>query len=102
MPFRIGVLAYPLFLLALQLSKPSAVGLYEKAGATSPESSRRPESLEVPRKALRRAVRKRLLVSMGDGRYYLDTEAVSRSDRKTLALMIAGLVPLVPLVWLLR
>lgn len=101
MPLRIGVLAYPLFLIALQLSKPSAAAIFEKAGAVSLETSRRLESLEAPRKSLRRAVCKRLVVSVGDGRYALDTPAVRRSDRRTLALMIAGLAPLALLVWLL-
>lgn len=101
MPFRIGVIAYPAFIVALQLGKPSATGAFERAGAFSPETSRRPQSLEVPMKALRRATKKKLLVPVGDGRYYLDRAALKRADRKTMIIMLATLVSFAPLVWLM-
>lgn len=98
---RIGLLAYPLLAMAVQLGKPSAVGAFERAGAISPETSRKPSSLEVPAKAVRRAVKKGLLVGVGDGRYYLDRSAVRRSDLRGLATMGFVALSFVPLVWLL-
>lgn len=100
MPLRIGLVAYPAFLIALQLARPSAVGAFEKARSYTPETSRRPASLQVPLKAVRRAVRKGLLVPVGDGRYYLNQSAVRRRDRRTMAIFAASLVVVALLVWL--
>jgi hypothetical protein len=92
MPMRIGLLAYPAFFIVLQIAKPSAVPAFEAVNAYTPETSRRPQSLEVKQKALRKAVKKKLLVPVGDGRYYLDRAAVKRRDRANLVLM--GIVAL--------
>lgn len=101
MPMRLGVLAYPAFLIAIQLTKPSAVPAFEKAQAYSIETSRRPESLEIPRKAVRKAVEKKLLVPVGDGRYYLDQATVRKADQRSLMLMAAATVAFLPLLWLM-
>jgi hypothetical protein len=101
MPLRIGLVAYPAFLLAIHLAKPSAVAAFEKARAYSPETSRRPTSLRVPRKAARRAIRKGLLIPAGDGRYYWDRRAVRRSDRKAMIFSALALAVFVLLLWLM-
>jgi len=101
MPMRLGVLAYPAFVLMIQMTRPSAVPAFERVSAYDEATSRRPASLEVPHKAVARAVRKGLLVPVGDGRYYLDRDAVRRADRRNLTLMLASGVVMIPLLWLL-
>jgi hypothetical protein len=101
MSFRIGVFAYPAFILVIQMARPNAVHAFEKAGAFSLATSRKPQSLEVPRRALVRAVKKKLLLPTGDGRYYLDRHALKRSDRRTLWIMALGLLAFLPLVWVM-
>jgi hypothetical protein len=101
MPLRIGLLAYPLMIFALQMGRPSATAAFERAGAVTPETSRRPSTLEVPMRATRRAIRKKLLVPVGDGRFYLDERAVRRADRRTMILMIIATAAFVPIVWLI-
>jgi len=81
MPFRIGVVAYPLFLVALMASRTSAVSEFEKAGAFDEFTARRPESLNVRRRLVVKALEKKLLIAVGDGRYYVDRAAVKRRDR---------------------
>ncbi|MCA9312045.1 MAG: hypothetical protein KDA21_12610 [Phycisphaerales bacterium] len=102
MPFRVGVLAYPLFLMVIGASRADAVGPYERAEAYTPERSRRPESLNVPYKAIRRALKRGLLVAAGPGRYYLDRKAVARRDRNRLLLwgsVILSTIAMVVLLW---
>lgn len=101
MPARIGLLAYPVFVLVTQLSKPSAVPAFEKAEAFTPETSRRPTSLNVPMKAMRRALKKKLLVPVGDGRFYLDRQALRRADRRNMIVMGVSLLAFLPLAWLM-
>lgn len=101
MPFRVGLLAYPAFVIVAQLGKPSAVPEFEKAGAFSSETSRRPSSLNVSMKAMRRASKKGLLVPVGDGRYYLDRNALRRADRRMLFMLVGGFVAFIPLAWVL-
>ena len=101
MPLRIATLAYPLMIAAVQFGKPSATAAFEDAGAVSAETSRKADSLRVPRKALARAVKKGLVVPVGDGRYYIDRAAVKRSDRRTLIITALGLLSAVPLIWIL-
>ncbi len=101
MPLRVGLLAYPIFVLVTQLSKPTAVPAFEKAEAFSPESSRRPSSLNVPMKAMRRGLKKKLLVPVGDGRFYLDRAALRRADRRNVIVMGVALLAFIPLAWLM-
>jgi|GEM_PF-2753713 len=101
MPLRLAALAYPAFAAALYLSRPNAVAAYEKAGAYSRETSRRPESLEVRRKVLKKAVDKGLLIPVGDGRYYLDRDAVRQADRRKIYFWVFVLLSFLPLLWLL-
>lgn len=101
MPFRIGVLMYPASLIAIQLARPNAVAAFEKADAFSIETSRKPGSLGVPMKAVSKAIRKRLLVATGDGRYYLDRRAIRRSDRNAALQMCIATVLFIGLLWFL-
>lgn len=101
MPLRFGVLAYPAFAFMMYFGRPSAAGVLKDAGAISPESARRPERLGVSQKALGRAVRKNLLVGLGDGRFYLDQAAARRANRKAAGVLFVTLLSFAPLVWLL-
>lgn len=101
MPFRAAALAYPAAILLIQMSRSTAVPAYEKAGAVDVDSSRRPSGLEVSAKSVRKAVQKRLLVPVGDGRYYLDQAAVRRSDRKNMLVLALATAAFIPLLWLL-
>ena len=88
MPFRLAALAYPMVALGLLASRTSAVAEFERAGAFDESTARRPESLEVRRKLVQKAVAKKLLVAVGDGRFYVDRAATKRRDRN--ALVLAG------------
>ncbi|MCA9278590.1 MAG: hypothetical protein H6815_08020 [Phycisphaeraceae bacterium] len=101
MPMKIGLFAYPAMVFMAYLSRPNAVHAFESAGAFSPETSRKPESLNVPMKALRRAVRKRLLVQATNGRYYIDRRMLRRSERQAFVLFAVALLAAVPLFWLM-
>jgi hypothetical protein len=101
MPFRAAALAYPAAILFIQMSRSTAVPAYEKALAYDVDSSRRPSGLEVSAKSVRRAVRKRLLVPVGDGRFYLDRAAVRRSDRRSTLILVLATGAFIPLLWLL-
>ncbi|KAA0215637.1 MAG: hypothetical protein DYG94_08570 [Leptolyngbya sp. PLA3] len=101
MPLRVGLLAYPMFVVITQLSRPSAVPAFEKAEAFTPETSRRPSSLNVPMKAMRRGQKKKLLVPVGDGRYYLDRAALKRADRRSMFILVLALLGFLPLAWLM-
>lgn len=101
MPFRAAALAYPAFVAALYLSRPNAVASFEKVNAYTPETSRRPKSLEVPLKLIKKAVKKGHLIPVGDGRYYVDKDAVRKSDRKKIVLFVLTLLSFVPFLWLI-
>lgn len=101
MPFRLGLLAYPVMVLGYQLAKPNAVAEYEQAKAFTPDRARFPEDLKVPRKAVRKAVEKKLLIPVPGGRYYINQEAVRRRDRRNMIFMVIALLAFVPLVWLM-
>ena len=101
MPMRLAALAYPAFAAGLFLSRLNAVAEFEKVNAYSPETARRPKSLQVRLKLVKKAVKKGLLIPMGDGRYYVDREAVRRSDRKKIFYFVFVLLSFVPFLWLL-
>ncbi|MBK7405717.1 MAG: hypothetical protein IPJ41_14140 [Phycisphaerales bacterium] len=92
MPFRVGLLLYPVFLLLTARTKNSAAAKFRSAGALSPETARRPESFDLPRTlgVIQDGVRRGLLIPVGDGRYYLDLGAHKRRRRFRLGMYLAG------------
>lgn len=88
MPFRLGLVAYPLAILAIAVTRRTAAGAFDDANAYDPDSSRRPESLGVSTRLANRAVAKGLLVPVGDGRYYLNKRRARRREVRLLALAI--------------
>jgi hypothetical protein len=103
MPLRIGILAYPaavLVLLLLQSRGP--VGKFLKAGAISPDTARKPRSLELTnREAVEAAVKSGVLVRLPDGRIYVNL-AVHRRRRAWLVGVVSAMIAgfLVALTWL--
>jgi hypothetical protein len=83
------------------MSRPSVIGEFDKVEAYTPETSRKPSSLGLTHKATKRAIAKKLLVSVGDGRFYLDRAAVKRSDLRSTTIMIVAFVASLPLLWLM-
>lgn len=103
MPMRIGLIAYPMIVAGLFAARPNAVAAFERAKAYSPEIARTPDSLHTPHTTVRKAVKKRLLIPVNGGRYYVDKKAVARRDRNFL-LIAGGLalvvtLPFIMLMW---
>ncbi len=88
------MVAYPIAVVLLAASRPSAIGAFEAVKAYTPETARRPQGLKVRLKSVAKAVRKGLLVPVGDGRYYVDRRAVRRQDARLIlgAAITLGLV----------
>lgn len=86
MPIRIGLLVYPVFLTLVAISKGGPVGRLMKAGAISPETARKPESLGVndPR-VVQSWADDGLLIAVGDGRYYVNVAAYRGRKRLLIA-----------------
>ena len=101
MPMRLAALAYPAFAAALFLSRPNAIAAFEKADAYTPETSRRPKSLNVPLKLVKKAVKKGQLIPVGDGRFYVDRNAVRKADRNKIVIAVLVLLSFLPLLWLM-
>ena len=91
-PYRIGLMAYPLFLLLTVRSNGSAAAKLRKAGAISAETARRPETVGVARSLglVRDGVESGVLRPTGDGRYFVDVPAYRRRRRRQIALLVGG------------
>lgn len=104
MPLRVGLFAYPLMLFFLGVSaKGGGAGRFVSAGARSVETSRRPESLGIRggRDTLAGAIKRGVLVEVGDGRYFVDMTVYRRRQRALyLALGAVGLVGGSVTLWL--
>ncbi len=82
MPLRIGLIAYPLFAIAVALSKGGIVSKFARAGALSPETARKPGSLSINDVEMVKSAAKRgMLVATGDGRYYVNRTKYKRRQR---------------------
>lgn len=91
MPMRVGLIAYPLFLIVIAASKGGVVSKYAKAQAFSADTSRRPASLSIrDTNAVRAAVKRGLLINTGDGRYYVNQSKYRRRRRVTFAALVAA------------
>ena len=90
----LGVIIMPLGIAAMLLKQPPGpVKKLLKAGAVSPETSRRSETLDIPRPfVLEPAMRRGVVHRTEDGRYWVDLDR-ARRVRRRLALN-AGLVTL--------
>lgn len=84
MPLRLGLLAYPLFILVLVFGKSAGtVSKFMKAGAVSLATARKPASVQVKDVELvKRAAKRGALIATDDGRYYVNTERLQRVRRR--------------------
>lgn len=101
MPLRIGLVLYPLVPLALVQLRRGPVSKFYHAGAISPQTARRPTSVDASGD-LRSAVRSGVLVMLDDGRYFVDVAAYQRRRRLTnlaIALPVAIGLAMLVLVW---
>lgn len=85
MPLRLGMIAYPVVAMGMIAHKNAAIGTFADANAFSPETARKPESLKVDYRALRRAVKTGVLRPVGDGRYFVDERAWKRRFTRNIA-----------------
>lgn len=69
---KLGMVAYPLVAVGMIAHKNAAIGPFVDVNAFTPDTARKPESLKVDYRAVRRAVRTGVLVPVGDGRYFVD------------------------------
>ncbi len=82
MPLRVGLIAYPVFVVFLALSKRGTVSKFVQAHAVSPETARKPVSVGVnDPDAVRSATAKKLLIATGDGRFYVDEKRYRARQR---------------------
>jgi len=88
----IGVITYPVMVYRLLRKQRGPVAKFLLAGAVSPETARRPESLKLYNNhLLRDAVKGGTLIALGDGRYHVDVPAYRRRRRRLIiALVIVG------------
>jgi len=91
-----GALIMPLAIISLLLRDRGPVGTFIKAGATSPETARKPQSLSITNPDLYAgAIKRGILVSTGGGLYWVDVSALQRVRRRviiaaTVAFVVLG------------
>jgi hypothetical protein len=86
----IGVITYPVMVYGLLRRQSGPVTKFLQAGAISPETARRPESLKMYADfLLRDAVRRGTLKAMGDGRYFVDVPVYRRRRRRLITALVA-------------
>ena len=86
---------------AILASQKSATTRFIKAGASSPETARRPSSLNANADQVADAAKSGVLVAVGDGRYYVDLPRYRARRRLLIAAMSIGFVILAGItIWL--
>jgi hypothetical protein len=102
MPSGLGLLIMPVSILLLIRKDNGPVAKFARAGATSPESARRPASLDVQRMFLvQDAVKSGVMVATGDGRFYVDMPIYRRRRRRAAAIATLGATAIFALgLWL--
>lgn len=90
----LGAVIAPLGIAAMLLRQPAGpVGKLISAGAVSPETARRLESVDIPRPfVIEPAISRRIVIRTDDGRYWVDVRR-NRRFRRRVALF-TGLVVL--------
>lgn len=90
MPMRIGLIAYPLFVIAIAASKGGVVSKFAKANAFSPETARKPASLSIrDTDSVCAAAKRGLLIATANGLYYVNQTRYRRRQRLTIAALAA-------------
>jgi len=91
MPFPAGSMLYPLIPFAMILMKKGPVAKFYASGAISPETARRPQSIEA-KGDLERAFETGMLIRLEDGRCYVNVGQYRRRRRLWTSVFIAALV----------
>ena len=101
--YRIGLLAYPLFVLVLVLQQREYItSAFLRHGAVSPGTARKPQSVGVNSlRKLRRAVQKGAIIPVRGGRYYVNMPRHHRRVRLTITSAAAVTVSTIALALLL-
>jgi hypothetical protein len=103
MGLKIGILAFPLMIIAMILKQKGPAAKIMKLGAISPATARKPADLDLrDRYILPDAVKRGVIVKLDDGRYYVDLPTFRRRRRWSIALAVvicAGLVVTAWLIW---
>ncbi|HMN96614.1 MAG TPA: hypothetical protein PKC43_01730 [Phycisphaerales bacterium] len=83
MPASFGAIALPASIILLILRQKGPADALVKAGATTPETARRPASVGMQSRHLVESLeRSGLIVPVGDGRYYVDLPRLRRRTRR--------------------
>lgn len=103
MPIRLGLLIYPMFVLVIVFGQSAGtVKKFLKAGATGPDTARKPTSVGIKNiDVIPDAVKKGALIAVGDGRYYVNVERLERLKRTWRYITIGGTVALTVLTLLI-
>jgi hypothetical protein len=83
-----GAIAFPLMILIPALQQRGPATVFLRAGATSPDTARRPGSIKA-KGNMEGAIKSGVLIDLGDGRYYVN-EGRYRQRRARLTWAFAG------------
>ena len=93
MPLPVGSMLYPRIPFAMILLKKGPVAKFYLSGAISPETARRPQSIEA-KGDLDRAIETGMLTRLEDGRYFVNVDQYRRKRRLLVWCFIAALTVL--------
>jgi len=100
--FKLGVILFPLMILAMILKQKGPVAKFLALGATSAEKARRtPELTMGERYQMPDLVKRGVLIALDDGRYYVDVAMHRRRRRRVIIVLAVAAVALVAAVVLL-
>lgn len=85
----LGAVAGPLMMVIMAMRSPGPVKMLLDAGADSPDSARRPETLGVKQPPLQPLIRARVVVCEPDGRVWVDRNAARSRQRRLMAIFAA-------------
>ena len=95
----LGSVAGPLMMVIMAMRNPGPVKSLLKAGADSPDSARRPDTLGVKEPPLLPLIRAGVVVREADGRVWVDRAAARARQRKLVMIFGAVGVVLGLVVW---
>jgi hypothetical protein len=95
----IGAVAGPLAMVIMAMRNPGPVTTLRKAGAISPDTARRAETLGVKEPPLAPLVRAGVVVREPDGRIWLDERRANARQRKLVAIFGAAGALIGALAW---
>lgn len=85
----LGAVAGPMMMVLMAMRNPGPVKALLSAGADSPDTARRPETLGVKDPLLQPLIRARVVIREPDGRVWVDRNAARSRQRRLLAIFAA-------------